>query len=564
MKLSTLSQRSRKPLIAALLAVLTPPVAHAAATPDAGSILQQIKPVMPPVPSSTGTGLIIEQEGSAKLPPTAAFAVKSIQIKGNTLFGTQTLHALVADAEGKTLTLSQLDELAGRITDYYHSHGYPLARAIIPPQTIQNGVVHIEIIEARYGKVKLDNSSRVNESLLEATLGSLQGGQPIGQAEMDRALLLLSDIPGVTVNATLKPGEAAGTSDLLVITAPGPAAAGNVALDDYGNRYTGRARVSGGVSFYNPLHYGDTLSANVLSSGSGMGYERIGYDTLLNGRGARLGGSYSSLNYTLGDTLASLNGHGTAVVSSLWAKQPLKRGRNINLYGQLQYDQMQLRDHIDATGIQTDRSLNNYTASLSGDAQDALLTADAVNTWSVGWTSGQVAFDNSTAQQADAATAKTQGNFSKWNANFSRLQNVSQRNSIYLTLAAQRASGNLDSSQKMSVGGPYTVRAYDMGAVSGDAGSLLTAEFRRDMGQVLQGQCQAVAFVDSAHVTVNQNVWVAGANSATLTGAGVGLNWAGQNQWNARTYVATRLGELPELVASTSSTRAWVEISKGF
>ena len=563
MKSQATSHSGMKSLIAALLVALAPLAAHAA-TPDAGSIMQQIKPVTPQVPSSTGTGLTIEREGGAKLPPSAPFIVTTIQITGNTLFDTATLHGLVADAEGKTLTLSNLDDLASRITDYYHNHGYPLARAYIPAQTIKDGIVRVEIIEARYGKVKLDNSSRVNGLLLERTLSSLKGEQPISQAGMDRALLLLSDIPGVEVNATLKPGESVGTSDLMVTTTPGQAVAGNVVLDGYGNRYTGRLRASGSATFNNPFHHGDYLGLNVLTSGSGMSYGRVAYDTLLDGCGTHLGGAYSSMHYALGDTLASLNGHGTAQVSSLWAKHPFKRGREVNLYGQIQVDQMQLRDHIDATGIQTDRHLDNWTASLSGDVRDTLMSVDAVNTWNVGRTLGRVAFDNAAAQLAAAATTKIEGSFSKWNANVSRQQGLSQRNTLYLNAAAQGTNGNLDSSQKMSAGGPSTVRAYDTGAVSGDTGYQFTAEIRHDLGQMWQGQWQAVAFFDSANVTVNKNVWVAGANSATLSGAGLGLNWAGAAQWSAKAYVAAPVGSTPVLVASNPSARAWVEIGKGF
>ena len=63
-------------------------------TPNAGSILQQVQPVMPQSPSSTGTGLTIEQEGGGNLPPSAPFEVKTIQVTGNTLFDTATLHTL--------------------------------------------------------------------------------------------------------------------------------------------------------------------------------------------------------------------------------------------------------------------------------------------------------------------------------------------------------------------------------------------------------------------------------------------------------------------------------------
>jgi hemolysin activation/secretion protein len=347
-----------------------------------------------------------------------------------------------------------------------------------------------------------------------------------------------------------------------VETAMDATVTGNVGVDNYGNRYTGKTRAGGTVNFVNPLHYGDVLSASVLASDSGMDYERISYDALLDGRGTRAGGAYSAVHYVLGDTMTPLLAHGTAQVDSLWLKQPFVRSREVNLYGQLQYDQKQLRDRIDASSVRTDRHLGNWVLSLSGDLRDTLLSG-GINTWSLGWTSGRVGFDDAAAQAADAATARTQGGFSKWNVNFSRLQALTKDDELYVTVAGQWSNANLDSAEKMSVGGPYTVRAYDMGAMSGDTGYMGSAELHHWLG-VAFGQWQASLFVDSAHVTVNRNQWVTGANSATLNGAGIGLNWIGGNQWHAKAYVASRLGSTPTLVADTSSTRTWVEIGKGF
>jgi hemolysin activation/secretion protein len=338
---------------------------------------------------------------------------------------------------------------------------------------------------------------------------------------------------------------------------------GNVALDNNGNRYTGRARLGGTVNVIDPLHHGDILSVSGLSSGSGMNYGRLAYDTLVSGQGTRIGGSYSALHYRLGGPLSSLDAHGTAQVESLWAKQPLVRSRDVNLYGQIQYDQLQLRDHVDASAIDTDRHLGNWTLSVAGDARDGLLSG-AVSTWSVGLTAGRVGFDNAQAQLADAASASTQGRFTKWNLNLARLQSLSPRDGVYLSFSGQWANANLDASQKMTVGGPYSVRAYDVGAMSGDIGYLGTLELRHDLGAASGGQWQAVAFADSAHVTVNKNTWAAGPNSATLSGAGVGLNWAGPNQWSAKAYLAARIGSVPVLVGSTASVRAWVELSRAF
>ncbi len=554
-------QRTPKPLIAALLLAL--PLAAVAATPDAGSILQQIKPSIPAPPAPNETGLKIKQPGGAALPQTVPFLVTSVKISGNTLFDTATLHILVADAEGKKLTLQELGKLAARITDYYHDHGYPLTRAIIPAQTIRDGVVEIQVIEARYGKVTINNSSRVDDALLKATLSPLQSGNPIEQMELESSLLLLSDIPGIETSAILLPGQLVATSDLEIKTDPAQAVSGNVSLDNNGNKVTGRARAGGSVNFINPLHHGDVLSTSGMSSGSGMNYGRVSYETLLDGTGTRMGGAYSALHYILGDTLAVLNGHGTAQVGSLWLKHPFVRSREFNLYGQVQYDSKRLRDHIDTSGTRTDRHLENWTASVSGDARDTLLSG-GISTFNLTLISGRVGFDDAAAQLADTATAKTQGRFSKWTANLVRLQRLNSRDGLYFSFSGQWANSNLDSAEKMVAGGPYTVRAYDMGVVSGDSGYLGTAELRHDMGSIWQGQWQMIAFVDSEHVAVNKTPWAAGTNAATLLGAGAGFNWFGQNQWLAKAYIAVPLGSTPVLVPSSNTVRAWVQLNKGF
>lgn len=507
-----------------------------------------------------------EDRASLKPAPestTLTMEVKALRITGNTSFDEATLHALVADGEGKNLTLAQLDELAARINNYYHSRGYPYARTVVPAQVVQSGVVHLLVIEARYGKVEINNQTRVDDRLVQAVMSPVKPGQPVDQAELDEALLLLSDTPGVVVNATLKPGRSAGTADLLVEASPGPAYSGNLTLDDYGNSYTGHMRLGGNLYVNNPLRHGDVLSLGGLSAGSGLNYGRIGYDSLLTGRGTRAGASYASMNYGLGGSLTNLDARGSSETGSLWLRQPLRRGQNANLYGQIQYDAVQLRERIGAAAIQTDRQVNSWTWSLTGDLRDTLLSG-GINTWNLGWTKGRVGFDDASAESVDAMAAKTQGEFSKWNLSLSRLQGLGQDKTLYLAFSGQWAGGNLDSSQKISVGGPYSVRAYEVGAVSGDTGYRGTLEFRYDLGALWQGRFETVAFLDSAHVTVNQSPWTTGTNSATLSGAGIGFNWTGQSQWRVRTYIATPIGPKPELVRNPDTTRAGSEIGFQF
>jgi hemolysin activation/secretion protein len=545
------------------LSIAYPLPGEAQSVPGAGTILQELKPLEPPSPSSVEPGLTIPQQPEASLPPTSPFTVKAVHLSGNSAFDTQTLHTLIASAEGKELTLSELNAFVSRITDYYHAHGYPLARAVIPAQTIRDGVVAVEIIEARYGKIILENHSRVSDGLLEATLSPLKSGQLIEQASLEHALFLLSDIPSVAQSANLKPGEATGTSDLLVEASRGPAAAGVVSADNYGNLYTGHIRGGGEVALYDPLHHGDVLDASVSTSGKDMNYGRISYDLLLNGLGTRMGGSYSGLHYNLGGSLESLHGSGTAQVASLWVRHPLVRTSDVNLYGQLQFDRKELRDAIDVNATHTDRHLDNWMVSLSGDWRDSLLSG-GTNSWSAQWVRGTVGFDNAAAEAADAATAKTKGPFSLWNATLSRLQRLGVGSTLYVAVSGQWANDNLDPSQKMVAGGRYTVRSYDMSALSGDTGVQGTAEFRRDLGRTWHGQWQGAVFLDMQHVIINRNAWTSGNNDATLRGAGAGVSWVNTHQWSAKAYIAARLGAAPQLAGTSSEIHAWLEISKGF
>ena len=530
----------------------------------AGSVLREAQPSDGFAPLTSESELSVEGQDDVSPAKSAPFLVKVIEITGNTLFSTDTLTALVADAQGQSLTLAELSAAVARITDYYRSQGYPLARAIIPAQEITDGVVRIDVLEARFGTITLTNTSLVDTPLLEAIIASLQSGQVIGQAALDEALLQLADIPGIVSSMALRSGQLAGTSDLLVTTAPGPAVSGNIAVDNNGNAYTGRARVGADLNVINPFNSGGVLRINALTAGSGMDYGRISYEALVSGRGTRLGGAYSALNYNLGPPLASLSANGSAQVQSLWVRRPLLRSRPVQVYAQVQYDHLQLRDRVDVSATRTDRQLDNLSITVSGQSRNTL-SRNSVSAFSVGLTAGQVGFDNSAALASDAANAKTQGRFSKLQLKLTHLQTLTARNGLYLSVDGQWASTNLDASQKMGTGGPHTVRGYDTGTLSGDEGTVVTAEWRYQLGNAMGGQWQGIVFADSARVTVNKNTLNPGTtNTATLSGAGIGLKWVGNNNWSASVHIAQPIGSKPELVTSRDATRAWVELKRGF
>ena len=563
-------------LMACNLLFPRPVLAAGVGLPDAGTILHQAQPLAAPTFSPNRPWLLsIQAEGkTSKLLSSETFLLRGIRVTNNTIFDTETLTALVADAQGKNLALSQLVDLASRITNYYQTHGYPLVLTIIPAQTIVDGVVRLKVIEPRYGKISINNQSRIRSYLLNATLAKLQSGHFVEESELDHSLLLLSDMPGINVVPNLKSGAENSTSDLEVNTSSGPIISGQLGLNNHGSKYTGIANLSGAVVVNNPLQHGDTLALNTLSSGPSMNYESIAYDTLINGQGAHVGASTSSLNYKFktstptsdASVTSTLNGSGSARVSSLWIKQALLRSRNKNVYAQLRRDLVKLRDHLDAgsTAIYTDRHIESITASLSGDFRDTLVTP-GMTAWSLDTSAGRLAFDNSVAQQVNESSAKTGGSFVKITGSLLHIKSLGERRELVIGLKGQWANSNLDSSQKMLVGGPYSVRAYAAGAISGDGGYLLSAEYKQPLGFVGGGSLSATAFLDTAKVVINEKVWSgAGLNKATLSGVGIGINWAGPQQYTGTAYLAKPIGSKSPLVGSIPSTQFLIDLQKKF
>ena len=540
--------------------------------PNAGSILQELKPQPDTAPPKGDNILRTQPAPGAGVPLTAAFDIQRINITGNTRFNTPTLHALVKPVEGMRLSLGQLDAAIGVITEFYRRAGYLLARAIIPAQTIENGVVTIQIIEASLGEVQLDNRSAIDTQYLKAPLSVLQRGEVITQAGLNRALLLLSDVPGLVPSALLKPGQEAGTSDLAVEVLPGARARGDVQLDNHGSRYTGRHRINANLQWFNPLQRGDVLGVSALSSGSRLNYARLSYEHPLDGPGTYAGAAVSSLRYTLGDTAAALQAHGSAQQGSVWLRRYLVRSEAGNVGLRLQYEPLTLRDDVDTTAIFNHRQLHILSVEAQADAPDNWLSG-GYSSASLALRSGQLRFDNAQAQSVDAQTAGVQGRFSHAGLTLTRMQALGPSTNLALSFNGQWAQGNLDASQKFSVGGARNVRAYESGVLSGDSGQSLSLELRHLLpmpasifGTAGAGQWQAVAFWDGGRVKVNQQPWTTGTNHALIRGAGLGLNWQGPGQWRARITYARSLGNTPAQLAGTASRHqsAWVELGTGF
>jgi hemolysin activation/secretion protein len=512
--------------------------------PNAGSLLQQIPPVVRPEPRS-GIDLVGPEQVREPVVEGATVHVNALNVTGAALFSEADLIALTGVRPGSDLTLAELRNAAAEITAFYNRQGYFLARAYLPPQEINGGLVTIAVAEGRYGEINLRNESRLDDGLARSLLNrpALQTGEVVAIRPLERALLLLSDVPGVVVNSTLSPSARTGASDLTVDIANAPLLSGSLEADNVGDRYTGRYRFGGSINLNNPTGTGDLASLRLLTSGRGLGYGRASYQRLLGD--ATVGAAYTHVDYTLGREFSALDAGGTADIFGVFASYPLLRSRRANVWIFGGLDHKALRDDIGLVSQSSRKTVDAAEFGLRGDAVDGF-AAGGSTAWSLTGTFGALDIRSPLERAADAGTADSQGRFGKLQYSLARSQTLPGPLSLYGAVRGQVASGNLDSTEKMELGGAYAVRAYPEGEAYGDEGYVATVETRLALDRwtpTLPGRLQAIGLVDWGQVDVAHSPWFAGSNRERRSGAGVGLVWNGRSNLIARAIWARRLGD---------------------
>ena len=556
--------------LVALAAAWAPPCSRAAEpappatpTPNAGSLLRQLQPP-PPAPARPPADAVLPAAPAAGAAQPAAagerFVLRGVRLQGNTAFSDAVLRPLLADAIDQPVDLPGLQALADRLTRHYRAAGYPVAQALLPAQDIVDGRVLVSVVEGHYSAITVRRAAGLRSGA-RLPLAPLAAGALIAEAPLERALLLMNDLPGVQLRSTLQPGASLGTSELVVDLQPGQAWAASIDADNHGGRSTGRQRLGATLALNNLAGLADAFTVRAQTSdGNGLQYARLGWQLPVNRWGSKLGLAASDMRYQLGGDFQALQASGRARISTVFASHPLLRSRSANLQLQLLADDKRLRDRVNSADTVADKTVQVLALAASGDRADGW--GGGGNTaGSLTWSSGRLRLLSPEVAAQDSASARTAGRFDKLSLSLQRQQSLGAVAGLPLQLGLQYtgqwAPQNLDSSEKFGLAGVDAVRAYPAGEASVDQAQLLTAEVK---GFIAAGW-QLSLFADAAHGRINARPWDGASGSATrrLAGAGLGLLWAPMPALTLQLQYAQRLGS-PGAAADQRRGQGWLQM----
>ena len=484
--------------------------------PDAGSLRQQIEqprefslPQAVRPPKVTPPPEIQARDGMS-------VKVKTIRFAGNSLLGEPQLSAAVADFVNRELDFAGLQRVADAVAAAYREAGW-LVRAYLPEQDISEGVVTVQVIEARFGGVRLEgeSSQRVKAAELQAFFNEAQPvGEFLNANALDRALLLTDDLPGVSVAGTLAPGQSDGETVLVMQTTDEPFVYGDVGLDNTGTLSTGSNRLTASLNINSPGGRGELISVIGLHT-EGSDYGRVALTVPERYNGLRLGASLSSMTYKVingpGAT-AQVQGRSNSMGFDL--NYPLVRSRMFNLYASAGAENKSFYTQ-DTTGIRSDYESYSVRTGLSGNRFDDLAGGGA-NSASV-----QMLWGRLTSMRHHSLLGTIDPYYHKLSYSFSRQQTLVGDHSLLLSLQGQHATQLLDTSEKFYIGGAQSVRAYPASELGGERGQLLTAEWRWRVDSAWV----VTAFVDHGRVVALPASVSEQRTALSLRGHGLSASW---------------------------------------
>ncbi|MEH6700305.1 ShlB/FhaC/HecB family hemolysin secretion/activation protein [Parasphingorhabdus sp.] len=444
---------------------------------------------------------------------------------------------LAALVEDKKVGFSQLRSLAEATSTALRQNGYILARAVLPPQEATDGVLTIDIVEGQLGDISFNYGEqvRIRHGLIESIIDQHLDRQRLNKADLESALLRVGDLPGVTARSRLAPGTTNGTSNLVIDVTEQPVFAGSFFGDNFGSPSTGRAQGHAQLAFSDIAGIGD-YSRLGLSISEGQRFLSASLSAPISSSGLSATIDYAYLTYKNQDVLGKAAGlDGNAHYGGVSLDYQAIRTRNANLRFSAALDGKTLVD--DSTGGRlSDKRVLSGTLGMSGDVSDSFL-GGSVTQLSLSWTMGDLDLSRVPfSELVDFLTLQTQGRFNRINVDMVRLQKLYGNFSLLTRMSGQWASKNLDSSESISLGGPYGVRGWPVGEGRGDMGLQGTMELRYDLPSPPKlGAFQLSAFVDAGRLRINENtngipfVNACSCNSYSLSSAGVGMSWQHKN-----------------------------------
>ncbi|MBI3515452.1 MAG: ShlB/FhaC/HecB family hemolysin secretion/activation protein [Proteobacteria bacterium] len=499
-----------------------------------------------PTPTARPSGPAVRlEEPPAALPEgidDVRFDLRGIVLVGATVYDTSALTPLWQDLLGREVSLAELYAVTIAITTKYRNDGWILSRAIIPAQELQDGIVRLEVIEGYVGEVSITGEVG-RDAHLRGYADHILASRPLQVRTLERYLLLLDDLAGVTARSVLAPLPGERGAAILTVELQQKVLDVFSTMDNRGTRFIGPFQASLGGRLNSVLGLYETTQLRFINTPAEFDDLRA-YDLShvmpLDSDGTLISVGINQAIAHPGFTLRPLRVGSAATVFTTQVSHQLVRQRAENLTLSGAFVMTDLRtDLLGGTVL----LLNDRIRTIQfGALYDFVDDWDGINVFDLHVSRGLDIIGARTTGSANLSRANGRSDFAKLIGDAQRVQSLGGDWSALLAVTGQYGFGSLLASEQFGIGGVNFVRAYDPAELTGDRGiaGKIELQYGERLGLSWLASYQLYGYYDAGRVW-NQAP-LAGENAAaSATAAGAGVRFTISEQISGTLEVAKPL-----------------------
>ncbi len=497
-------------------------------------LLQERQQAAPKAPAAAG------EAAPADTGP--SFVLQRVRFTSSRHLTREQLSAAAQPFMGREVRWSDLQGLVQGVNQLYRSQGIFTAAATLPEQQVKDGTVVVQLVEGTLGQVVVENNQYLAAPWVQQWVHGATPGTDLDARRLEADLARFNRINEAKLQAALRAGQNFGQTDLVLSVQEPARTGGQVFVDNYGYKSSGRVELGALVRRQKLFTDGDRSFA-YLTASQGSQALSLSYNAPVQTSGWRLGAS-ASLSRTkmiAGDFKdIDVKGDGSSLgLDSSWLAHSSQRFW-LSLTGGLQLSD----SSNDVRGV----AVSHYAITRLNLGAPMTLSGERWQ-WSFNPVlSAAHARNKLLPEQSTSVNLLTGDSSLLYRLNESAWYGLAQ-------LSWQFASHkSLPGALAFSVGGPASVRGYEPGQISGDGGVLAIAELHYDGWTLAGARTDVYGFVDTSAVrSINPTVHP--------TGAGLGLNWSG---WHNTTLSLTAAKGLRGVVPEQRKWNAFARLSWSF
>jgi len=398
---------------------------------------------------------------------------KKIYIKNIILDGAETIKpeefaSLMSPHFGRENTIAEIKSLSKKIEREYIKKGV-IAVVFLPPQEVQDGVIHLQVVEAKMGEVHIKENKYFGNRKLK-TYWLIPKGKVIKYELMRKSLYRMDSNPDRKVKAILHAGETPGTTDITLSSVTKIPIHTGYEYDREGIPFTGVSRHSISFKHNNLLFLDDTLYAG-RTFGKFFDSYYIVHFLPITPYGTKLVSGYVAskacpqkeyahyfLESRARTTMFSLH---QSIIEEKERFAEVFAGIDFKKKTTTSYDNSELisRSSLNVLNLGTYDVIKIYKGSMS---INPALYIGIGPLW--------------TKYERDLVSSEASSQFVKFNFNYSHKRFLPFDIEYNTNVKWQIASRKLPSQEQISMGGLDTVRGYPQGDYGADAGLIFNTE----------------------------------------------------------------------------------------